>query len=94
MLVLFFKIGKNPGYVKSKSFQLSQFISNMRTAKSFTKLSRFSVPLWFSNISGSFYYGFTRASVNTYFFQFNNRHTRKRCKICLRLTIKTQQRHH
>ena len=33
MLVLFFKIGKNPAYVKSKSFQLSQFISNMRTAK-------------------------------------------------------------
>ena len=33
-------------------------------------------------------------SDNTYFFKVNNRNTRKRCEICLKLTIKTPERRH
>ena len=32
--------------------------------------------------------------VNFYLFKVNNRSTRKRCKICSELTIKTTERHH
>ena len=31
--------------------------------------------------------------ANIYLFKVNNRNTRKRCKICLKLTIKTEQSH-
>ena len=30
--------------------------------------------------------------ANVYLFKFNNRNTRKRCKICSKLTIKTPER--
>ena len=30
--------------------------------------------------------------ANTYFFKFNNRSTRKRCEIFLKLTVKTPER--
>ena len=30
--------------------------------------------------------------ANIYLFKFNNRHTRRRCEICSKLTIKTQKR--
>ena len=33
-------------------------------------------------------------SANIYSFKFNNRNTRKRCEICLKLTIKTPERRH
>ena len=32
--------------------------------------------------------------ANIYLPKFNNRNIRKRCKICLKLTIKTPERHH
>ena len=32
--------------------------------------------------------------ANIYLFKFNNRNTRKRCKICLKLTAKTPERRH
>ena len=31
---------------------------------------------------------------NIYLFKVNNRNTRKRCEICAKLTIKTQERRH
>ena len=33
-------------------------------------------------------------SANIYLFKVNNRNTRKRCEICLKLTIKTPERCH
>ena len=33
-------------------------------------------------------------SGNIYLFKISDRNTRKRCEICVKLTIKTQLRHH
>ena len=35
----------------------------------------------------------SRYPANIYWFKVNNRSTRKRCEICIRLTIKTPERY-
>ena len=37
-------------------------------------------------------YEINTSPANIYLFKFNNRNTRKRCKICSKLTIKTLER--
>ena len=43
-----------------------------------------------NNIEIKFIY--IEVPTNIYLFKVNNRNTRKRCKICLKLTIKTSKR--
>ena len=40
------------------------------------------------------FYNIKLSTVNIYLLKVNNRNTRKRCEICLKLTIKTAERRH
>ena len=39
-------------------------------------------------------YGVSQNPAGNYMFKVNNRNTRRRCEICLKLTIKTPERRH
>ena len=51
------------------------------------------MPLIFEKILTESFYLKT-PSYHFYLSKANNRNTRRRCKICLKLTIKTPERHH
>ena len=45
----------------------------------------------FKVASSTVKYDITHYSANVYLFKCNNRNTRKRCEICLKLTVKTPE---
>ena len=69
--------------------------SNMATLSIFLKaLSNF-LQMWFDIKIYSVFHLILKISLsaNIYLFKVNNRNTRKMCKICSKLTIKTLQQH-